>query len=208
MNYTVRLVKKRQQYTAYWSGGTTTQLAIYPEQAEYGKRNFFWRLSTAQVDLEESTFTLLPDVSRILMVLEGEIRLEHQNHHTTNVKPYEQDMFQGDWTTRCLGKATDLNLMMKAGCEGKLTAYSMEGQSQFTVTDGVTVNGREWTTAFYCIEGNYGIILGTESYLLEAGDVLLIYRHTLQAGLDFTLKNSGTGMVHIVRADMYHPEIA
>ena len=26
-----------------WSGGTTTQLAIAPEGADYGKRDFLWR---------------------------------------------------------------------------------------------------------------------------------------------------------------------
>jgi len=35
--------------TSNWSGGTTTQLFIYPPTAEYLQRNFIFRLSTASV---------------------------------------------------------------------------------------------------------------------------------------------------------------
>lgn len=30
-----------------WSGGETTQLAIYPEHASLSKRDFLWRISSA-----------------------------------------------------------------------------------------------------------------------------------------------------------------
>ena len=55
----------RAQYiTTAWSGGTTTQLAIAPEGAVYADRKFLWRLSSAQVELEHSDFTPLPDYDR------------------------------------------------------------------------------------------------------------------------------------------------
>ena len=40
-----------------WSGGNTRELAIYPEGAEYLDRDFLWRLSSADSDKEESSFT-------------------------------------------------------------------------------------------------------------------------------------------------------
>jgi environmental stress-induced protein Ves len=55
-----------------WSGGITTQLAIYPKDANYKKQNFQFRISTATVEIEESVFTKLPGVSRKLMILNGE----------------------------------------------------------------------------------------------------------------------------------------
>lgn len=204
MTYTIDLVRKAQQHTAAWSGGTTTQIAIYPKQAEYGKRNFLWRLSTARVDLEESAFTALPGISRILMVLAGEIRLEHQNHHTAKVKPYGQDQFSGDWTTRCFGKASDLNLMLRAGCEGKLTALFLNAQQQIAFADNGIVNCAEGTTTFYCVDGSCEMTVGKAAYLLTAGDVLLIHHHTAQEKLNYTVRNSENDTVHIVRADMYH----
>jgi len=66
MGYEVKLITKEQQKTSKWSGGTTTQLAIYPEDADYGKRNFTWRLSTATVEAAESVFTSLPGIDRII----------------------------------------------------------------------------------------------------------------------------------------------
>ena len=35
-----------------WSGGTTTELAIAPAGADYGARDFLWRVSSATVELE------------------------------------------------------------------------------------------------------------------------------------------------------------
>lgn len=67
----------RAQYiTTAWSGGTTTQLAIAPEGAVYADRKFLWRLSSAQVELEHSDFTPLPDYDRLISVLKGELELK------------------------------------------------------------------------------------------------------------------------------------
>lgn len=62
MKCEIKVITKEQQKTSTWSGGTTTQLAIYPEDADYGKRNFTWRLSSATVEAEESVFTSLPGI--------------------------------------------------------------------------------------------------------------------------------------------------
>ena len=60
-----------------WSGGVTTQLAIWPEGADYGARRFDWRISTAIVEDEKSVFTALPGIHRLLMILDGEIEVTH-----------------------------------------------------------------------------------------------------------------------------------
>ena len=67
------IVKKTssEYSTSAWSGGTTTELGIGPEGSRYADREFLWRISSATVDLEESTFTALPDYDRIIMTLEG-----------------------------------------------------------------------------------------------------------------------------------------
>ena len=54
-----------------WSGGTTTQLCIAPEGADYAHRDFLWRVSSATVELEASDFTMLPDYHRWITTLEG-----------------------------------------------------------------------------------------------------------------------------------------
>ena len=52
-----KLLTRDDYVTTNWSGGTTTQLAIAPEGAVYGDRNFLWRLSSATVELDHSDFT-------------------------------------------------------------------------------------------------------------------------------------------------------
>ena len=46
--------------TSAWSGGTTTELFLYPEGGSYAARDFLFRISSATVDLEESDFQRCP----------------------------------------------------------------------------------------------------------------------------------------------------
>ena len=46
------------------------------EGAVYADRKFLWRLSSAQVELEHSDFTPLPDYDRLISVLKGELELK------------------------------------------------------------------------------------------------------------------------------------
>ena len=73
----IRLIRKGEQKEGVWAGGTTTQLAIGPEGADYAARRFDWRISTARVERDESDFTPLPGFRRILMILEGSVHLTH-----------------------------------------------------------------------------------------------------------------------------------
>ena len=45
--------------TSHWAGGVTTQLAIGPQGTHYADRDFLWRISSAQVELDHSVFTHL-----------------------------------------------------------------------------------------------------------------------------------------------------
>ena len=87
MCYSIELIKKEEQTTTNWSGGTTTELAIYPKDAIYSQRNFKWRLSSAVVNDEKSTFTSLKGIWRLIMVLDGELTLEHKGKHTVHLNP-------------------------------------------------------------------------------------------------------------------------
>ena len=61
--------------TTNWSMGETTQLYIHPKTAEYGLRNFDFRVSRATVSDEMSIFTNLTGYERVLMILEGRTTL-------------------------------------------------------------------------------------------------------------------------------------
>lgn len=108
-----------------WSGGTTTELIIYPQSSSYGERNFDFRLSTATVETDYSEFTPLPGIRRTLMVLSGSMKLEHEDQHLVNLKPFDFDIFDGGWTTKSYGKCTDFNLMCRGNTNGSLHHFSL-----------------------------------------------------------------------------------
>ena len=109
----IQHIKEEEYCTTNWSGGTTTELFIFPESATFQAGDYDLRISIATVETEQSTFTSLPGVERTLMVLKGQLRLEHENHHCIDLGEFEQDCFKGDWKTTSIGKVTDFNVMTK-----------------------------------------------------------------------------------------------
>lgn len=129
----IHLIKSNYEINE-WSGGTTTELFIYPEGAEYAERNFHFRLSTATVEAEESTFTPLAGVNRTLMVLYGDLELDHEGHHSKKLGPFEQDHFKGDWNTCSRGKCVDFNLMCRGNTTGELNGFALQ-KHQYRILD-------------------------------------------------------------------------
>jgi uncharacterized protein len=108
-----------------WSGGTTTELFIFPQAADYQQRNFQFRLSTSKVETDRSDFTLLTGISRKLMVLSGQITLSHEDRYSRQLNKFDEDQFEGDWKTSSIGKCTDFNLMTTGRTSGKLIAKTV-----------------------------------------------------------------------------------
>lgn len=152
-----REISAEDMSSSVWSGGTTTEIAIYPEKAKYAERDFVWRISTAKVELHESDFTPLPDYERLIASIDGVMLLSHEKNggcarSGSNAAPSgkgtveshaEQDScavygsenasevrldpistvyrFDGGAKTHCVGRAKDLNLMLRKGrAEGKM----------------------------------------------------------------------------------------
>ena len=114
------LLKKNQLPSTTWSGGTSTQLFIYPQSAEYAKRDFTFRISTASIEAEESVFTSLPGVRRKLMVLDGSLHIKHKGHYQKQLHKFGSDEFLGDWETSAKGRVKDFNLMMREEARGSI----------------------------------------------------------------------------------------
>lgn len=128
---------KKEHLASKWAGGTTTELYIFPEGSQYKKGDFLFRISSATVEIEESTFTPLPGVERILMVLDGQIQLEHEHHHSKLLAPLDTDHFQGEWTSLSKGKCTDFNLMCKSDTKGQVKGFNvLENTEQKIDMDG------------------------------------------------------------------------
>ncbi len=126
-----KILRKHEQTASKWAGGTTTQLAIFPENADYSKRNFLFRISTATVETEESEFTNLPGVSRIIMILDGTLWLNHEGHYSKTLQKFDTDLFDGSWKTSSKGKVTDFNLMTTGLATRKLFSIILQPNQIF-----------------------------------------------------------------------------
>lgn len=167
MKFTVSTAKDRT--TAQWAGGTTTQLAIYPAGTEYTKFNFLFRLSTATVEVPESTFTFMPGVTRHLMILDGELHIDHKGRYKKQLAKYGYDVFDGEWPTTAKGQVTDFNLMVREKCSGKLQALALRDRQEETITFRPKVS----FSGVYLLSGAVRVIAGTNSAELKEGSFLL-----------------------------------
>lgn len=118
---TISAKKKFELQHSRWSGGITTQLAIWPAGADYASRNFLWRISSAVVEEERSVFTYLPGVRRCLMTINGELVLTHGEDRNIMMRPLRDIYkFDGGEETTSVGRCVDFNLMLKGGCSGDI----------------------------------------------------------------------------------------
>ena len=167
----------RDYVVSQWSGGTTTQLAIAPQGAVYADRDFLWRLSSATVDLDRSDFTPLPDYTRLISLLRGEMRLSHGGGPVMDLPPYQVHSFDGGTPTRSEGRCVDFNLMLRKGrCRGSLQSLRSEQAGSLSLTPAV-LSPEEFpgcTLAVYCGEGSVRVSAGGRDAALSAGETALI----------------------------------
>mgnify|MGYP000918045802 CR=1 FL=1 len=206
MTCKVDVLKNNQFQTSEWSGGTTTQIAIYPEDAVYNERNFIWRISSAKVEVEESTFTHLPGINRIIMVLEGELELIHEGHHRCKLQAFEQDRFNGSWNTKSYGKVVDFNLMMNENAIGNLENIFIEkNQGKKFVLSGIEKPYSKNTHLIYCASGDIRVHIPDDENTLSLYEGEAIILTTREAGpTEFILSNVQENMAKLVKVNIMY----
>ncbi len=125
MGYKLELITKDKITTSIWSGGTTSELYIYPKGANYKAMDFKWRISSATVELDHSTFTVLPKIYRYITTLEGAMDLSHEKGELIHLNPFDIHEFSGSLNTESFGKVRDFNLMMAPGCTGNMNTLTL-----------------------------------------------------------------------------------
>lgn len=110
----------------FWSGGRTRELFLFPPESSYEKRNFSFRLSSATIEASPSVFTPLRGYMRNTLILEGMLQLRHEGHYQRTLKKFDQDEYDGTWTTHSEGKSTNLNLMTSPDFKGSMTGITLE----------------------------------------------------------------------------------
>lgn len=187
-----KIIKKESLETSIWSGGTTTQLSIYPENANYQDRDFIWRLSSATVEEETSEFTHLPDYNRILIILDGKLELNHNDKEIINLSSFDQNEFDGASKTKSFGKVVDFNLMMrKEKCSGKVKSISINNNEKTNINEIIGFyNFDYFTLAVYNYKSTIDIKIGEQiNALLNQGDLLLVNFKEQISNLELFLEN-------------------
>ena len=171
---------------AGWSGGTTTELFIFPLSADYQLRNFQFRLSTSTVETDKSDFTPLYGISRKLMVLAGKMTLRHEDHYSRRLNKFDVDEFEGDWKTSSTGKCTDFNLMTTGKITGELTAIVIQKEQY------VNLNIKENCDWFiiYIYTGKVRIDINSKITTINTGDLLILNKLTTRSFVIKGIENS------------------
>lgn len=161
-----RLYKATSSKTIAWANGTSTELFIYPENGDFLTRDFLFRISTATVEAETSNFTFFEGINRTLMILEGNLTLEHVGRYTKELKTFDQDNFSGEWDTNSKGKVKDFNLMCKKGASGSVQHF------QFSTDETKQLELKGAMSFFYVQSG----VFACRGEVMNAGDTLQIQK--------------------------------
>ncbi len=181
--------------TTTWSGGTTTQLFLWPPKASYANRDFSLRLSTARVEAETSNFTSLPGVRRQLMLLEGAITLEHEERYMRELRPFELECFDGDWITTATGTCTDFNLMCMGEAEGELASILLRGDS----VEALRLAAPWQSLLLYAHQGEALVETPAGASLLPQGHLILLSDNAVR---DFRLHTENSCRLLVVKANL------
>ncbi len=178
-----------------WSGGTTTQLAIYPPGAKYGDRTFLWRVSTATVELEHSDFTLLPGYDRIIAPVKGSMKLNH-GAEDVDLETFSVHRFDGGAPTESEGRCSDFNLMLKKGeaAGGLYAAVSGKKDKLF----GIDLAGGE-TALVYAVSGRLSVSEGSDTVSIKAGESCLV-KASWDCSIRLRLSSSSAAMTAVISA--------
>ena len=178
---------------ARWSGGVTYELALWPREAAYSRRDFLWRVSTARVELEESDFTSLPQYRRCILTLDKVLKLSHDRGPVIRLEPFTPYEFEGGSATHAWGQVSDFNLMLRRDAAwGQLSVCTLQpGQWQSL---SPRPNG---CCLLFCAQGRPALSRGGRpGCLCRAGDYLLWSRDLLH------VINPGPDVARLILAQM------
>ena len=159
----IQLVKANELQVSEWAGGKTTQLFIYPTSADFLKKDFAYRISTATVELEESSFTPYPNYNRKLMILDGVLDLFHDDQYAIQLHPFDQDAFSGDWISHSKGKVIDYNVIFTSNYASEIFHFELSKGEE------VKLNCKD-TTLLYVLYGEIAVSKGSA----QQKDVIII----------------------------------
>ncbi len=101
----MKLMKKSQYLQSPWKNGkgTTSQIEIFPAEADFTTSHFLWRLSSARIT-ESGAFSIFPEHSRLLSVISGgalELKIQGSKKSSHLLKAFTIFEFEGIEEVHC-----------------------------------------------------------------------------------------------------------
>ncbi|WP_238884080.1 HutD family protein [Clostridium sp. YIM B02551] len=203
MKYKVELLKEKNYKPTFWSGGMATELTTYPLNSDYASKNFLWRLGVAKIDIPESTFSSLPNVSRKFMVIEGKITLDHKDRYKKLLNPFEQDDFMGDWTTKTYGKASVFNLMTRENYSGELLHLNINPSNQLKFDYRTSLNKDLVSICFYTVRGGFNTTINDTVFKAVKNNLITVNCVNSDHTHEFMLCNNTSEITDIIVSIIY-----
>ncbi len=198
----VEVLNQRQYKVSNWSGGDTTELFLYPKNGSYTERNFIFRVSTATVEEETSLFTKLPGIERKLMVLEGNLRLNHNGEKGKWLTSGDQEAFSGDVDTLSEGKVTDFNLMMTDKAEGILTDINLPSGEKENIALCKQGAGTCFLVLYLYSPGQITLSDGYTKYLIKEKETVVVEVGKEDGVVGVIVENISDTTVRIIKAEV------
>jgi environmental stress-induced protein Ves len=203
MKYNVTLLKQKNYKPTFWSGGMATELTTYPLNSDYASKNFLWRLGVAKIDIDESTFTNLPNISRKLMVIDGKITLDHENKYKKTLTSFEQDAFMGDWKTKTYGRSTVFNLMTRENYTGELLHINITPNNHFKFEHKTPLDKDLVAICFYTVNNGFKCAINDKVLTTASQDLILINDIGSSHNHEFMLSNDTLETTNIIVSVIY-----
>ncbi|MDR1781652.1 MAG: HutD family protein [Bacilli bacterium] len=144
-----------------WSGGKTKQIYIYPETALYKNKDFLFRLSSASIEEQPSTFTLFLGYTRYLCMLDNSLSLKI-NNKSINLEKNEIIKFHSEDDVISSSIGNDFNLMIK----DDIIEHEIQIENGFISKD-------QHFIIIFALE-KVNITINNEEFLLDKYDTIII----------------------------------
>lgn len=203
MQYNVQLIREANYKPTFWSGGMATELMTYPPTSTYANRDFLWRLGFAKIDILESTFSSLPNISRKLMVTEGKLTLDHKNKYKKILTPFDQDNFMGDWETKTYGKACVFNLMTRENYSGELIPLNLLPKKQLKFKYEASANKDLVAICLYSVNDNFKLNINNKNFSVSKNDLILINCLNSNCVHEFMFFSTSLEVTNIIASIIY-----
>jgi environmental stress-induced protein Ves len=154
--------------TISWASGTSTELFVFPADGNFQTRDFDFRISTATVEVEETNFSDFSGLTRILLVLKGNLTLIHEDRYTKELNPFDQDRFDGAWKTRSKGKVQDFNVIFKENYDAEV--------NHFSLNENLIINLDSKLHFYFVFSGKFNL----NGQIVNAGDLIEITENEME----------------------------